>query len=265
MTKQKYGYQQNLDINILSNNIFEQSIPKLDILFNNKIETTTNDIPKIKKSRNLFFNSIQETSNLQNTLKDNILPTYIYDFHIRNNLKTNIEDTSRINPLYSIYNSSKRQPLISKEQEKEKEKKEYNEFSHKLINIIKKEDFEYGFETDSDRFVRKMFCQNADKTKNFLNQIYIDFFSENSILMAVLRIVSRFDYHEIEPQGQTMMLGVLSHEDEEIIETVVRSFESWNSKESIKYLKKIQIRDKWLESYKNDVIDDIEKFYGITN
>ncbi|EHO14687.1 hypothetical protein [Myroides odoratimimus] len=266
MNSQKSGYLQTGNTKEVFKKFFEEAIPELNISVNNENETLNIDTLKTEKNSSLYINPTKEAFNTKAILKKYIPSNdVIFNYHLKNILKSDIENISRFNPLFISYSSSIQPPSIKEKQKTIEQKDEYIDFSNKLLNIIKKEDFEYGFETDSDRFIKTMFQKDADKTKNFLNKVYIDYYSDKAILIAVLRIVSRFEYHEIEPQGQTMMLGVLSHKDEEIIETVVRSFETWNNQESIKYLKEIQLSDEWLESYKNSVIDDIEKFYGITN
>ena len=68
-------------------------------------------------------------------------------------------------------------------------------WSHELIALILDEDFEYGFNTRADLMVRSQMEKNAMATKDWLNALFLEHFSEIPILLGILRIIARFDYY----------------------------------------------------------------------
>ena len=66
------------------------------------------------------------------------------------------------------------------------------------------------------------------------------------------------------PQGATMALASLSHQDLECKECAIRAFESWSTYESLAILRFVSVEDDWIKDYLNSVILDIECKYGIT-
>ena len=120
-------------------------------------------------------------------------------------------------------------------------KKEEREFANELISLILNEEFEYGidfsyrqwllqlFLTKADAFVRRYMKLNRPLTKEWINKIFVENFADVLILVGLLRIIARLDYKEIFPQGQTMALAALSHENTEVKECGVRAYESWGT------------------------------------
>ena len=139
-------------------------------------------------------------------------------------------------------------------------------FTRELIMLIREEEFEYGLDTKADILVRKKMEQNFLATKEWLNTIFIESFTNTRILLGVLIIISRFDYSMIYPEGQIMATAALSHKNPEIQECSVRAFENWGNRESLNILKNLKVSTEWLQEYINEVIDDLEKeLHGITS
>jgi hypothetical protein len=132
-------------------------------------------------------------------------------------------------------------------------------FTNNLINCFIEEDFEFGFISRSELIIRKQFSINALATRNWLNELFIKNFKTEKILLGLLRILGRFEEEIIFPQGQTMALAALVHENNEIKELGIRAFENWNSINSLEVLKKVNIESKWLKDYLIQVIDDLTK------
>lgn len=129
----------------------------------------------------------------------------------------------------------------------------------KFLSLIKEEDFEFGFISRSEELIASQLQINALATRNWLNEIFINHFDNEVVLIGLLRIIGRFDESLIFPQGQTIALAALSHSNDEIKELGVRAFEKWCSAESLSILKKLNLNSVWLQEYVNDVINDLEE------
>lgn len=129
------------------------------------------------------------------------------------------------------------------------------EVTNTLINCLVEEDFEFGYKVRSEQIIREQFSINALATRNWLNEIFIENFHNEKVLIGILRIIGRFDEEIIFPQGQTMALAALVHENNEIKELGIRAFENWNSVNSLQILKKVKAESKWLQDYLNQVIE----------
>jgi hypothetical protein len=134
-------------------------------------------------------------------------------------------------------------------------------YTRELIALIMDEDFEYGFDTKADVLVRSQMQINAWATKSWLNWIFLENLSNIPVLLGVLRVIARFDYSEVCPEGQTMAGMALSHENVEVKECGVRAFESWGTVESLKELEKLKVSTQWLQEYIDEVVSDLRKEY----
>ena len=130
-------------------------------------------------------------------------------------------------------------------------------FTKDLVDSILEEDFEYGIETQADRLVREKMRQNRLATKAWLNRVFLDHFSNVSVLLGVLRIAARLDYWEVYPEGQTMALAALSHWSVLVQECGVRAFESWETSDSLDILENVNTSERWLQAYVDEVVTDL--------
>ncbi|MDE0471718.1 MAG: hypothetical protein OXH57_07230 [Ekhidna sp.] len=129
-----------------------------------------------------------------------------------------------------------------------------------LLSFIKEEDFEFGQKSESIMLVEKQLHINAIATKNWFNQLYLNYFrTDRKILLSLLRIVEYLDKELLFPTGQTMAISALVHSNDEVKELGVRILENWCSVESYEILKNIKVDTRWLQQYINQVILDLEK------
>jgi len=101
--------------------------------------------------------------------------------------------------------------------------------------------------------------ENEAITKEWLNNIYNDNYGDTNLIVGLLRVVSRFSYDRISPQGMTMALAAFPHKNQEVRETAIRVFESWGNLESLKILKNISVEESWLSEYLQQVISDLKE------
>lgn len=132
-------------------------------------------------------------------------------------------------------------------------------FTQEFIHVLKEEDFEFGYKTRSEELINEQLSINALATRNWLNKVFLDYFSDQTIVIGILRIIGRFDPVLIFPQGQTMALAALAHQNDEIKELGIRAFEQWCSIESLEILKQLDIDKKWLREYVDAIILDFEE------
>jgi len=133
------------------------------------------------------------------------------------------------------------------------------EFSNNLLKCLKEQDFEYGVDTPADKLVRKMFVENESIAKEWLNELFVENFNDQTVIIGLLRVISHFDYQEVAPQGPTMALAALSNANAEVRECGIRAFENWSNLESLKVLKHTKCDEEWLDDYLKQVIADIEE------
>lgn len=136
-----------------------------------------------------------------------------------------------------------------------------SKFTHNLICCLVEEDFEFGLKSRSELIISEQFSVNTLATRNWLNDIFIENFQNEKVLIGLLRIIGRFEEEIIFPQGHTMALAALVHRNDEIKELGIRAFENWNSLNSLEILKHIEVETIWLQEYLNQVIKDLTEEY----
>lgn len=138
-----------------------------------------------------------------------------------------------------------------------------NQFTDKLINLISQEAFEYGIDTKADMLVRKQMLSYEHVTKHWLFRIYKAHCHNISILLGLLRIISRLDYKQICLLGDLMAMQALSHDDIEVQEAGIRALESWGTMNSLSMLEAQGYASGWLQKYADEVILDLRKEHNI--
>lgn len=131
--------------------------------------------------------------------------------------------------------------------------------TNKFIDLIREENFEFGYVSDSEKLINEQLAHNELATKNWINEIFISNYDNTSIIIGILRIIGRFKEEIIFPQGHTLALAALMHENDEVKELGIRAFENWASNNSLKVLSNIKIEQDWLDEYKMEVIADLKE------
>ncbi|MBC8185471.1 hypothetical protein H8E88_30650 [candidate division KSB1 bacterium] len=191
----------------------------------------------IKKE--LSVSATEESLRKDTTIVSKKLDDYLniyFDFSV---LHKTISDENRIN--------NERESFLRKK------------VTNQLIETIFDESFEFGLKSKSESIIEKQLNINALATRNWLNDIFIDFFDDEKIIIGILRIIGRFEENLIFPQGQTMALAALNHKNPEIKELGIRAFENWGTFNSIKVLENIELDIDWLCEYKKQVVEDIKE------
>jgi len=132
-------------------------------------------------------------------------------------------------------------------------------YTKELLRIICEQDFEYGFDSEADLFVRELMGQNETITKEWLNLVYIEHYHDMRVVIGLLQVISHLQYLDIYPQGPTMALAALVHANSEVRECGIRAFENWSTIESLNILRNVKCDEIWLQDYLNQVIRDLEE------
>jgi len=135
----------------------------------------------------------------------------------------------------------------------------HRQYTQKLLHLILESEFEFGFETLADAFVRDRLKENAMATKQWLNDLFLEHFSDINITTGILRIISHFPYKDIVPQGPTIALAALRHQSVEVRECGIRALENWGTMQCLKILQHLHCPEPWLADYVNQIIADMEE------
>lgn len=198
----------------------------------------TGNIKFLTERKDIFFSEIFESS--------------LNDFIIELDDKSDIIFNNNNDSIENKYNQLRLKQLE-------------RDFTQKLKLYILEEPFEYGFETKADKLVIDNLSINSIATKEWINKIYLNNFDNSEYTIGILRLISRLEIEDISPQGPTMAIAALAHQNEEIQETAIRAFENWSSLKHIEILKTVQVKSEWLVDYLSSVITNIEIEYGIVS
>lgn len=136
-------------------------------------------------------------------------------------------------------------------------------FESDFLGILKENNFEFGYSSNAELFIRNCLKECATDTKQWLNEIFIENFHNAHISEGILRIISHFEYDEISPQGPTIALAALTHINSGVKECAVRAFENWGTLDCLRILESTGIEEIWLKNYIDDVIQDLREAWSI--
>jgi hypothetical protein len=131
-------------------------------------------------------------------------------------------------------------------------------FRNEFSQLLRESEFEYGFSSPAEKYVSEELLKHGPLAREWINELFLEDFTEPHILGGVLRVISHFDYSELHPQGMTMCVAALSHADPAIKEEAIRVIENWENADLIPLLRSLDVRDSWLVEYINQVIRDLE-------
>lgn len=133
------------------------------------------------------------------------------------------------------------------------------EFMSKFLELIHKSEFEFGFSTPADEYVREALSTYGTFAREWINELFMKNFEDPFVLSAILRVIAHFDYRQMHPQGMTMAAACAAHRDTDVRECCVRCFESWKAPNTLNILRNISFSQDWLNDYLSGVIADLER------
>lgn len=129
-----------------------------------------------------------------------------------------------------------------------------------LFELLSTDVFRVGFESSTSIYFRSVLETNPDYAKKAMLDVFYDNYHNKKYVEGILNVLSIMDYEKVTPEGPIMVLTLTSYESDTIKEALVRVFENWCNKESIRLLEKIRFDDPWLENYRLEVIEDIKEY-----
>ena len=164
-------------------------------------------------------------------------------------------------PIINLFEQTSTHALESDENKRNHEKliAFSQEFTPDLIELIKEVDFEYGVDTVADVFLRSRMQDNVLYTKTCLNDTFLRYYSDPLIQCGILRLIARFDYLQLYPEGPTIALAALSCSDTEVQECGIRAFEHCATPYSLNVLANTKVDEAWLQQYIEEVVDNLKK------
>lgn len=146
-------------------------------------------------------------------------------------------------------------------------KKTNQEFKNHLIlyfepiflSTLKTQELEIDYKNPIEVLLEEFFIENEYVTKEWLNNLYITNYSDTKFLINILKIIGSLDKNLINSFGIVISGSALCHKNVEVKEMAIRVFENWNTIESYTFLKNCSLSPKWLNEYKNEVLQNIEE------
>lgn len=162
----------------------------------------------------------------------------------------------------SITESSMRQsdldPFLTSE--REARRTVVIQYKSDILNLIRNDYFEAGFVSQSEQYILNTANDNnVEYIREAANELYLEFYNDSHVLTGLLIMMGTLDYETAEPQGQTMALGLLQHEDISVRDRAIQAFERWNSKKGLPVLKSLHCDRTWLQRYVDKVISYLER------
>ena len=136
-------------------------------------------------------------------------------------------------------------------------------YTNDFLRVIREQDFEYGFESMADKFIRQLMEQNKAVTREWLNRLFLCHFNDIKIITGLVQVLSHIEYAEIYPEGPTIALAALSHNNLEVRECGIRAFENWGTLESLHILEGLRFTEKWMQEYVKKVVCDLREDFNL--
>ncbi|MBK5253430.1 MAG: hypothetical protein JJE03_02990 [Peptostreptococcaceae bacterium] len=209
-----------------------------------------NILSEINKNRDSETTQM-DNKNLLN--KDGMIIDLIYE----ENNEINIDSTKKIDTKKETYKESTKSDLKQKITNRTLTINTDDDFSEYIYLMIKRDEFEMGYENDCIKYIRAEVKKNKKDVLTAIQKVLLHHSKEKDVWIAVINILTSLSYEEIEPEGVCMVGTFFASKDIEIKELAINIFEQWSNNEAIDFLEEIQTGEKWLDDYIVTVIRDI--------
>lgn len=206
-----------------------------------------NEIYNVKEKNDIFLNQAN-SDNISDLyfVSKNVLEMILNEYN--NNMK------KIYNSLYETFNNIVIKSVFDYEDDSEDD---YESVKNILEVKMNRSDVEWGTISEFDEYVIEN-IENENVLKA-INQIYLDNFDDEDVLVKILNAISEIDYEKVNPYGQTIAIAAISNKNLVVKQKAIETFERWNNEESIKILENIDIREKWLKKHVEKVIADLKE------
>lgn len=228
----------------------------------NKSKTSGSLWEAIDKNRSVLTSGTTIIYNISNTFIDEAVGKddlqvknwYLSNSHFfwdLNELPTNTE---------AIAGISKPVESLSINEQNDQDLKYFKKkYTNELIQLIKTEDFEYGFISESQELILKLMRKNKFALMEFLSDILTQNFNSPQIVLGIIRCLGALDNEEITKTAYTIVATCINYRNIEVQDASVRALESWGTFEALELLRLIKVEPDWLKEYVHSVIN------GLTN
>ncbi|MBR3888671.1 MAG: hypothetical protein IKJ32_06190 [Clostridia bacterium] len=135
--------------------------------------------------------------------------------------------------------------------------KSYEDVKSLLETKLNRSDIEWGVISEFDEYIiNNIQDENVLKA---VNQIYLDNYNNEEVLVKILNAISEVDYKLISPHGQLIAIAGISNKNLVVKQKAIQAFERWHNSESINILENIDVREKWLKKYVQKVLEDLKE------
>lgn len=133
-------------------------------------------------------------------------------------------------------------------------------FKREFRKIAENEELEFGKIGITTELVKKYLEKDKDIILHELQSIGLENIEDKNLIYALIHTFAHIDYELVFPAGPVFALAICGvHKDIEIKDYAIQSFEIWNNKSSLGYLKSINVDIPWLKEYLDEVILEIEE------
>lgn len=242
------------------------NIQLIDKILNSSLsqsEKTDNDIIYLENISPTNIKLDPSTSKLNQQLSFDKFP-YQKDI-MKGYLKSNvigfgldINQHKLIDNLETIENNQQKSSSLQFIETSENQKTQ-TDFTKEILSLISEDTFIDGEISRSERFMQSHFNNNTrDYILNSLSQIYNQYALNINVCIGVISMLSRVSYKQASPVGPLLCGMGVAHKSLQVKDRAVKTFEVWNSKESLPILLSIDTKPEWFQDYVNNVIQDIK-------
>lgn len=132
------------------------------------------------------------------------------------------------------------------------------DFEHyfKILLLISQDDvFSIGEISKTEKIYAEMSERFSSKTLfRYFSLIISKNYGNTQLLISVANYLSTYSYEEASEYGVDILLtSLLPHKNSNVVEFVLRIFDNWHNKDSLKILDNVSMNTDWLELYLNKI------------
>ena len=112
-------------------------------------------------------------------------------------------------------------------------------------------------------------CSTVEVVSAWLMDFCFNNSSNAVLLCTIMHALSHLEYEMVYPAGPTIAVSMISHKDKRVVYYAIKAFSNWNSKDSLKYMKDFNPKERWAQQEWQRVMSYIDEngddFYGISD
>lgn len=228
-------------------NSFENPVINAHVLKDN-----VQDNEKIIEYKKLALNSITTSYLKQNRGADVSKNKFIKLFP-----DINLDDEKNTYDIQNFFQTTKNR-FDQKTHNKEAEYSHLIKLKKEFEMLIKEEDIVAGYVSKSQSWLEEQLLENPS-IKQIILELNRSFFDSPHNLSKLIEVVSSIDYNLLTPYNHCLIQASISHQDIEIQEACIASYEKWEDKENLKFLRHTSFSNDFVKNYADEVIRYLEE------